>query len=331
MIYLRNFNSAMDAKGQVIDLPCVISWGGGNSSNVDYFSLYQKDSTKLNVTDDGTGIKANRGFIKFSAKSSFGSIYINPNVPTNKDCLIINDEGLYVDRKSSVDKDIDGIHYYGYDFSSLGGGFDIYVTIDDIVTYHLATVYKFNDETNAMESLGEMRIAIRKFDPLYVGPEKEVIPVSAGTDIVVELNSEPVEIGLNENNESLTSITLPETVTRLAEKGFYACQYLDEVKIPDSVTEIGRHCFAYSNIKSLTLPPNLTTLDDIIEGCTSLEYLFIPASVTDASQFSLLSLKYDGILSEIHYGGTTEQWNLLYNRDIGSVKTIICTDGNIQL
>ena len=52
MIYLRNFNSAMDAKGQVIDLPCVVSLGGGNSSNVDYFSLYQKDSTKLNVTDN---------------------------------------------------------------------------------------------------------------------------------------------------------------------------------------------------------------------------------------------------------------------------------------
>lgn len=305
--------------------------GGGNSSNIDYFPLYQKDNTKLNVTDDGTGIKANRGFIKFSAKSSFGSIYINPNVPTNKDYLIINDEGLYVDRKSSVDKDIDGIHYYGYDFSSLGGGFDIYVTIDDIVTYHLATVYKFNDETNAMESLGDMRIAIRKFDPLYAGPEKEVIPLSAGTDIVVELNSEPVEIGLNELNESLTSITLPETVTRLAEKGFYSCQYLDEVKIPDSVTEIGRHCFSYSKIKSLTLPPNLTTLDNIIEGCKYLEYLFIPASVTDASQFSLSSLKFDGILSEIHYGGTTEQWNLLYNRDLGPVKTIICTDGNIQL
>ena len=331
MIYLRNFNTAMDAKGQVIDLPCVTSWGEGDSSNVEYFSLYQKDKTKLNVTDDGTGIKANRGFIKFSANSSVGAIYINPNVPANKDCLILNDSGLYIDRKSSIDKDVAGVHYYGYDYSGLGGGFDIYVTIDDIVTYYLTDFYQFNEASNAMESLGEMRIAIRKFDPLYAGPEKEVIPVSAGTDIVVELNSEPVEIGLDELNDSLTSITLPETVTRLAEKGFYACQYLDEVKIPDSVTEIGRHCFAYSHIKSLTLPPNLTTLDDIIEGCTSLEYLFIPASVTDASQFSLSSLKHDGILSEIHYGGTTEQWNLLYNRDIGPVKTIICTDGNIQL
>ena len=56
MIYLRSFNTAMDAKGQVIDLPCVASWGKGDSSNVEYFSLYQKDKTKLNVTDDGTGI-----------------------------------------------------------------------------------------------------------------------------------------------------------------------------------------------------------------------------------------------------------------------------------
>lgn len=329
MIYLRNFNTAMDAKGQVIDLPCVASWEG-DSSNVDYFSLYQKDSTKLNVTDDGTGIKANRGFIKFSANSSFGAIYINPNVPANKDCLILNDSGLYVDRKSSIDKDVAGVHYYGYDFSSLGGGFDIYVTIDDIVTYYLTDVYQFNEASNAMESLGEMRIAIRKFDPLYAGPEKEVIPVSAGTDIVVELNSEPVEIGLNENNESLTSITLPETVTRLAEKGFYSCQYLDEVKIPDSVTEIGRHCFSYSKIKSLTLPPNLTTLDNIIEGCKYLEYLFIPASVTNASHFYVSSINGE-ILSEIHYGGTMAQWNNLSYWKLEPVKTIICADGNIQL
>ena len=193
--------------------------GGGDSSNVEYFSLYQKDKTKLNVTDDGTGIKANRGFIKFSANSSVGAIYINPNVPANKDCLILNDSGLYIDRKSSIDKDVAGVHYYGYDYSGLGGGFDIYVTIDDIVTYYLTDFYQFNEASNAMESLGEMRIAIRKFDPLYTGPEKEVIPVSAGTDIVVELNSEPVEIGLDELNESLTSITLPETVTRLAENG----------------------------------------------------------------------------------------------------------------
>ena len=144
MIYLRKFNTAMDAKGQVIDLPCVASWGGGgDSSNVEYFSLYQKDKTKLNVTDDGTGIKANRGFIKFSANSSDGTIYINPNVPANKDCLILNDSGLYIDRKSSIDKDVAGVHYYGYDYSGLGGGFDIYVTIDDIVTYYLTDFYQF--------------------------------------------------------------------------------------------------------------------------------------------------------------------------------------------
>ena len=42
---------------------------------------------------------------------------------------------------------------------------------------------------------------------------------------------------------SLTSITIPNTVTSIGEGAFYKCINLTSVTIPNSVTSIGREAF----------------------------------------------------------------------------------------
>jgi len=72
---------------------------------------------------------------------------------------------------------------------------------------------------------------------------------------------------------SLTSVTIPDSVTSIREGAFSRCRGLTSVTIPDSVTSIGEK--AFYDCRSLT---NVTIPDSVIgiynsafEGCTSLK------------------------------------------------------------
>ena len=80
----------------------------------------------------------------------------------------------------------------------------------------------------------------------------------------------------------LTSIKLPDSVTTIGKSAFRVCTGLTSITIPDSVTKIGR-C-AFSGCKSLTsinIPESVTTIgDEAFSGCTGLTSITIPESVT---------------------------------------------------
>ena len=84
-------------------------------------------------------------------------------------------------------------------------------------------------------------------------------------------------------NSKLTSVTIPNSVTRIGSYAFYACSNLTSVTIPNSVTSIGEDAFyACSSLTSVTIPNSVTSIgEDAFYACSSLTSVTIPNSVTE--------------------------------------------------
>ena len=81
---------------------------------------------------------------------------------------------------------------------------------------------------------------------------------------------------------SLTSVTIPDSVTSIGEGAFSRCTALTSVAIPDSVTIIGAHAFAgCSALTSVVIGNGVTGIGtSAFEGCSALTSVNIPDSVT---------------------------------------------------
>lgn len=85
-----------------------------------------------------------------------------------------------------------------------------------------------------------------------------------------------------DNCTSLTSVTIPDSVTTIGERAFAACLGLTSVTIPNSVTTIGNYAFgSCSNLISITMPNGVTTIgNEAFTFCSNLTAITIPDSVT---------------------------------------------------
>ena len=97
---------------------------------------------------------------------------------------------------------------------------------------------------------------------------------------------------------SVKSVSIPNTVTAIADYAFYQCRDLVSVKIPTSVKSIGKYAFGdCRSLESITIPNGVTTIADYaFYGCTALTSITIPAGVTSigvaafSSCYSLVSI-----------------------------------------
>ena len=80
----------------------------------------------------------------------------------------------------------------------------------------------------------------------------------------------------------LTSLTIPSGVTSIGESAFWDCSGLTSLIILSSVTRISREAFRYcSGLTSLIIPSSVTSIDEqAFWGCSGLTSLTIPSSVT---------------------------------------------------
>ena len=109
-----------------------------------------------------------------------------------------------------------------------------------------------------------------------------------------------------EGCSSLTSLTIPSSVTSIGFSAFSGCSGLTSLTIPSSVTSIGSSAFeGCSGLTSFTIPSSVTSISSgAFEGCSGLTSLTIPSSVTsiDNSVFSGCS----GLTSLIISSSVTE-------------------------
>ena len=84
----------------------------------------------------------------------------------------------------------------------------------------------------------------------------------------------------------LNNISIPNSVTEIDDGTFYNCSSLTGITIPDKVTSIGDHAFRdCSSLTGITIPDSVTSIGEgAFSGCTSLTGIAIPNSVTSIGE-----------------------------------------------
>ena len=106
---------------------------------------------------------------------------------------------------------------------------------------------------------------------------------------------------------SLTSITIPNSVTNIGISAFYGCSSLLSISIPNNVTNIDNNAFrGCTSLTSVTIPNSVMSIGDYaFYGCTGLTSITIPNRVTYIGEYtfkgctSLTSVTIGESVSEI--------------------------------
>ena len=87
-------------------------------------------------------------------------------------------------------------------------------------------------------------------------------------------------------NQKQTSYFIPNSVTSIGDRAFFACNSLSEVVIPNSVTSIGDGAFSFcSSLAEVVIPNSVTSIGGYaFFGCSSLSEVVIPNSVTSIGE-----------------------------------------------
>lgn len=86
---------------------------------------------------------------------------------------------------------------------------------------------------------------------------------------------------------ALTSITIPETVTSIAESAFRSSD-ISSINIPDGLTDIEPYAFRdCQKLKDISLSNKMTKIENgVFQGCTALESIEIPQNVSSIGDYA---------------------------------------------
>lgn len=247
--------------------------------------------------DLSTGVATATGekgeVIPFAAESGYKAMMIPQEVADNSKLIVVTVDGVnYVYRKGFTFR-ANTQHKFSITVNQTDGKVDITIgewNNDDVVN-------EGNAEEEAEPDTEPEAIAIPNNQIWYTTTDGNPLGKS-GTNIlsdtyangkgVIEFNVEVAEIGIGLFNgcTTLTSITLPNSVTDIEEKAFYHCDKLAVVNLPNQLEIIGERVFSgCSSLSAITLPKSLINIKDrAFSTCTLLESLTIPLNVTSIGE-----------------------------------------------
>ena len=135
----------------------------------------------------------------------------------------------------------------------------------------------------------------------YTGPGGAVIiPPTINGLLVTSIGSE----AFHSVSSSLTSVSLPNTLTSIGSGAFDACTSLTSITIPNGVTFIVDGTFhTCVSLARVTIPSSVTTIGSFaFYDCTSLAIVSIPKSVTIIGDYAFAGCTN---LAEVYFHGNT--------------------------
>lgn len=123
-----------------------------------------------------------------------------------------------------------------------------------------------------------------------------------------------IKSGLFQKKDTLTSITIPESVTIITKTAFWGCEGLESIDMPDTVIRIEPSTFSGTSLSDIKLSAGLTGIECYtFYGCR-LSTIEIPDSVTYIDSWAFKDCKYlkrvelpeklEKIGNEVFYGCT---------------------------
>lgn len=112
----------------------------------------------------------------------------------------------------------------------------------------------------------------------YTGSDEEIIiPKTIEGTYVTSIASNAFS-----ECDTITKITIPDSVTTIKNSAFYGCESLIEVILPNSITSIEMSAFSKcSSLREISIPSGLTSIEyHLFEDCDNLGKISIPNSVT---------------------------------------------------
>ena len=184
---------------------------------------------------------------------------------------------------------------------TLTGGITVTVTTSDGGVFEKSTNNKLEIGRSAITRLGALEAV-----PEYVQPNNVIYYTSSDGEIVIPfaadsfgariINNEYVDgrgfLTFNADvtcigemayysRHSLTSIIIPDSVTRIEQSAFNDCWGLTSIVIPENVTSVGEGAFYNCNsLTDIVIPENITSIEQYVFcECDGLTSIVIPNTV----------------------------------------------------
>lgn len=108
----------------------------------------------------------------------------------------------------------------------------------------------------------------------------------------------------------VTSVIIPNNVTSIGKHAFAFCRSLTSIKIPTSVTNIGNWAFnCCINLTNITIPISVTSIGDYaFNCCNNLKDVYYSGNRSDWEKIEIGNDNYELLTANIHYENSKYDW-----------------------